>query len=65
MLRIVCLCAQVLEEEGAYWLRFFSDTEMPLDPVYYDGKTWAVPAFDTEAEQVPWCALMGVVRSNH
>jgi len=45
---------QVLQDEGGYWLRFTQEHEIPLDPVYYDGKTWTVPAFDPDAPQQPW-----------
>lgn len=45
---------QMLQEEGGYWLRFAQENEIPLEPVYYDGNSWTVPAFDTSAKLPPW-----------
>eukprot|EP00873_Tetraselmis_striata_P012670 jgi/Tetstr1/432934/TSEL_022274.t1 len=45
---------QVLQEEGAYWLRFAQENDIPLEPVYHDGNSWTVPAFDTKAKLPPW-----------
>lgn len=45
---------QVLQERGASVLQRAMDNDVPLDPVYYDGKSWKAPAFDTQAKQLPW-----------
>jgi len=45
---------QKLQADGAGILQRAQDNDIPLDPVYYDGTTWRAPAFDTQAEQLPW-----------
>jgi len=45
---------QVLQERGASVLERAQQNDVPLDPVYFDGKSWKAPAFDTQAKQLPW-----------